>query len=391
MEATNYVAGSKPYVPSSPEEWAAITEEIFSGGPNLVTPPPFKSQGLPGWQTASQVQKADVAYLWEPYIVAGSLNLLVGDPGVGKSTLAVALAAAVSVGGVIMNGTDYVRAGHVLFVSSEDHESVIRGRLEAAGADMHRVHLPVQLPKNLVGELPAVVREYGASLVVIDPLMAFIKGDPYKDNEARAQFLTPLTGMAHESGATVLVLAHPNKTLRDNLIFQSAGSIGIVAAMRSALWLTIDPSDANQRVLAHFKSNYARLGQSVELAISDGPVLSYGGERPEHYRGAGLFDTQSSPKPGRITTPPRPDPIREAAKVARQYVEEHGETKVQTVIEHVEATTTGRVPESGAGRVRFLQEAGFKSKPHYGPQRGRDYSLWYLPDDEEAAKEERRN
>jgi KaiC/GvpD/RAD55 family RecA-like ATPase len=377
--------------PVGSDEYLALCESIFGGEGPENQPPPAKRVGLTGWKTASEVEEARVAFFWNPYLVAGSLNLLVGDPGVGKSTLAVTLSAAVSQGGTIFDGARYVKKGNVLFVSAEDHESIIRGRLEAAGADMSMVHLPSRMPGDLVNELPAVVRAYGASLVVIDPLMAFITGDPYKDNEARQRFLTPLTGMAQATGATVLILAHPTKTLRDNLMFQSAGSLGIVGAVRSGLWMAVDPADPERRVLAHFKSNYAENGQSLELTISDGPVLSYGGLRLEHYRGAGLFDASSSSKPGKIGAPARPDPIKTAARVARQFVEEHGETKVQTVIEHVLTLTGVQVPLTGESRVRFLNEAGFKTRPHYGPKRGRDYSLWYLPDEEEAAKEERRN
>jgi hypothetical protein len=77
------------------------------------------------------------------YVPLGKLTVLEGDPGLGKSLLTVALAAAVSTG-------DYSRLPggvnrpprDVFFVTYEDGlRDTIRGRVGAAGADLSRVHV----------------------------------------------------------------------------------------------------------------------------------------------------------------------------------------------------------------------------------------------------------
>ena len=44
------------------------------------------------------VQPQEVKWLWYPYIPLGKITILMGDPGEGKSTLALNIAAAVSRG-----------------------------------------------------------------------------------------------------------------------------------------------------------------------------------------------------------------------------------------------------------------------------------------------------
>ena len=48
--------------------------------------------------TASAVTPTEVSWLWEPYLPLGHPAILAGDPGVGKSMVALALAAAGSRG-----------------------------------------------------------------------------------------------------------------------------------------------------------------------------------------------------------------------------------------------------------------------------------------------------
>ena len=46
------------------------------------------------------VEAEEVTWLWQPYIPCGKLTILEGDPGEGKTFLALAIAAAISRGRV---------------------------------------------------------------------------------------------------------------------------------------------------------------------------------------------------------------------------------------------------------------------------------------------------
>jgi hypothetical protein len=196
------------------------------------------------------------------------LTLLVGDPGVGKSLLTILLAAQVS------------REGHnVLLLSAEDHPgATIRPRAEAADADLDRLHVVgmrrdgyedgIALPDDAAA-LDSLVAAHDARLVIVDPLMAHLQEsvNSWRDQSVR-RALAPLHKLAEDRHCAVVVVAHLNKGQGVDPLYRTGGSIGITAAVRSALLLARDPSDpegdrGGRRVLAHHKSNVSELSESV--------------------------------------------------------------------------------------------------------------------------------
>ena len=90
--------------------------------------------------TLSTVAPEHVNWLWPGRLPLGKLVVLDGDPAVGKSTLAVDLAARVTTGARWPDGTE-CPVGDVLILSAEDGlADTIRPRLDAAGGDPNRVH-----------------------------------------------------------------------------------------------------------------------------------------------------------------------------------------------------------------------------------------------------------
>ncbi|MGH7883251.1 MAG: DnaB-like helicase N-terminal domain-containing protein, partial [Candidatus Dormibacteraceae bacterium] len=89
----------------------------------------------------SEVEREEVEWLWWQRLPLGKVVVLDGDPGLGKSTLTLDLAARVSTGGQMPDGTDSILGGAgVVVLSAEDGlADTIRPRLEAAGADLERV------------------------------------------------------------------------------------------------------------------------------------------------------------------------------------------------------------------------------------------------------------
>jgi AAA domain len=168
----------------------------------------------------------------------------------------------------------------VVMLTAEDSLAhIVRPRLEAANADIERVHFgsidrdgietSILLPED-VGELGRLVYKKQAKLVVIDPLMAHLSGavDSWKDQKVR-QALAPLHRMAEETGAAVLVVAHLNKGQSNDPLQRLGGSIGIPAAARSVLLLGRDPDEPgdDRRVLAQAKSNVGPLAPSLAFVI----------------------------------------------------------------------------------------------------------------------------
>ncbi len=98
----------------------------------------------------SDVDPERVRWLWPGRLPLGKLVVLDGDPGVGKSTLALDIAARLSTGrGWPDGGT--CPPGGVLILSAEDGlADTIRPRLDAAGGDPTRVHALTEV--RYVGE-----------------------------------------------------------------------------------------------------------------------------------------------------------------------------------------------------------------------------------------------
>ena len=81
------------------------------------------------------------------------------------------------------------------------------------------------------------------SLLVCDPVGAFLAGkDSHKDAEVR-ELLAPLKDVAERHGIAVLLIAHLNKAQGLDAIYRVVGSIAFTAAVRALHILAPDPDD----------------------------------------------------------------------------------------------------------------------------------------------------
>jgi hypothetical protein len=225
-----------------------------------------------------------VSWLWPGRIPRGKLTILDGDPGLGKSVLTMDLAARVSAGLGLPDGTPCPAAGVVIMNAEDGLADTILPRLLAAGADPARVLAlqavpdqsglgvrPVALPADL-GHLRRAVDRVGAALVIVDPLMAYLGSDvnAHRDQDVR-RALHPLSVLAGETAAAVIVVRHLNKLAGGNPLYRGGGSIGIIGAARSGLLVARDPDNTDRRVLASTKCNLARLPPSLTYALEPTP------------------------------------------------------------------------------------------------------------------------
>jgi DNA repair protein RadA/Sms len=115
-------------------------------------------------------------------LVPGSATLLGGEPGIGKSTLALQVAAEVA------------RAGRrVLYVSAEESASQVRARADRLGAVHDELWLSTE---SDVRALVAQARELGPSLVVVDSIQTV--SDPALGSAAGS------VGQVRECAATLV-------------------------------------------------------------------------------------------------------------------------------------------------------------------------------------------
>jgi len=244
---------------------------------------------------ASTITPEPLRWLWRHRLPLRGLSLVAGEPGLGKSTLTVELAADVSHGR--LEGDLYGAPRDVLIATAEDHfASVVWGRLTAAGADMdrvHRVHVEARdgeelltLPDDVAeiemhcGRLAAEGRP--VALVVVDPVSAFIGGgvDTHRDAAVR-RVLAPLAGLAERQDLAVAGIAHLNKDQAAKLLNRVGGSVAFGAAPRSVLAFARHPDDSDgeqgvERVIVHAKSNHGRYAPSLAGRIESCDVPTVG-------------------------------------------------------------------------------------------------------------------
>ena len=240
---------------------------------------------------ATDIAPATVRWLWESYIARGKLAILDGDPGTGKSFVALDLAARLSRGGPLPGGQVLDRPHTTLLLSAEDHAGdTIRPRLIAAGADLSRVHIVTALGMDLaplpqfpadVPDLGQLIRFHSADLVVLDPLLPFFPREVWANHDQSVRrALTPLAVMASDTKCAVLCVRHLTKTGGSKAIYRGGASIGIVGAMRTALLLSPHPDDEKLIVLAATKTNVGVPGRSLGMRLvphaSGETVVSWG-------------------------------------------------------------------------------------------------------------------
>jgi hypothetical protein len=235
---------------------------------------------------ASEIKPENTAWVWEDWIPAGGPSLLVGKPGLGKTTLLTDLAAQLTKGR--LPGKWYGEPQPVIFATAEDSlAQTLVPRLLAAGADTDLVHFVkvtndgldamLTLPDD-VEALAAEAARTGARLIGVDPLVAFLGGkvDAHKDQDVRT-VLAPLANIAERQNLAVVGVIHFNKSTASDVLDRVSGSGGFVGAARSALAFGRDPSDpdgedGSLRVLAHAKCNVGQEMGSLSYRVEAATV-----------------------------------------------------------------------------------------------------------------------
>ncbi|MGP1354637.1 MAG: AAA family ATPase [Parasphingopyxis sp.] len=281
----------------------------------------------------ADVEPRDVEFSWFPYLVRGAVNLLEGDPGTGKTYLLCTVAACFSAG-IALPGQDEARPMNVLFMSAEDDpDTTLVRRLSRMGADLDRITYTTryfQLEDEALGWIEKHVTEKGVELVILDPLLAYMRGgiDMNKANETRP-FMARLAELAKRTNITIIGLRHLTKGSKDKAIYRGLGSIDITAAARSAMMLGLHPEDEDVRVMMHIKHNLSERGGSLAYELLDGdyrrgkvPKLKWLGEvdiRPEDL----------APRSGEAG---RPDDARKAAITFLRQMLANGPRPVKDVL-----------------------------------------------------------
>lgn len=217
----------------------------------------------------SDVQPQAVDWLWPGWLAASMLHLIGGSPGTGKTTIAVALAAAITSGGNWPDGTP-AKAGRVLIWSGEDDYRVtLVPRLLAAGAVMRSVILvngvsqglerhPFDPAKDMDALRATLANVSGVRLIIVDPIVSAVAKDSHNNGDVR-RGLQPLVDLGMQLGAAVLGITHFSKgTQGRDPLERVTGSLAFGALARLVMVTAKQEAEGDRperRLMLRAKSN----------------------------------------------------------------------------------------------------------------------------------------
>jgi hypothetical protein len=240
----------------------------------------------------SQLPPAQIDWLWLHRLAPGKPTLLIGDPGVGKSYLALDLCARPSTGRAWPDGSLNPGPANSLVLNAEDdNRDTLGPRLLGLGADLSRVFVlhrhetgldqPLGLPSG-ASLLDALLEQSRARLLVLDPIVSFLDASTQvTSDQSVRRALEPLKALAEKYRCVPLLHCHMNKNAGHRVLYRALGSIGFTAACRSTWLLARDPQQPGVCVLAQAKNNLAprqpSLGFQLQLGPSGMPALDWTG------------------------------------------------------------------------------------------------------------------
>lgn len=236
----------------------------------------------------ADIRPEPIEWVWPGYLAAGKLEILSGAPGCGKTTIALSLAATLTTGGCLPDGSQATAADVGIWSAEDDAADTLAPRLLAAGADMRRVHFVSETvsaegerrpfdPATDTGHLARALAGLQVRLLIIDPVVNAVAGDSHKNTETR-RALQPLVDLASKLGCAVLGITHFSKgTQGRDPVERVTGSIAFGALARlvfAAAKAGEDDVDADgcDRLFVRSKSNIGPDGGGFRYALEQVPV-----------------------------------------------------------------------------------------------------------------------
>lgn len=231
-------------------------------------------------KTAAEFGEDNTSFVWTPYIPIGDYTVLMADGGTGKTIFCCGIAASISRGEYLPSNISKEKPmpANTLIISAEDRGELLKKRLAASGADLHKVYILDCMDSEGMDftsgydDFMDTIKRYKPKLVIIDPWHAFLGADVdiNRVNAVRPVFQR-LANLAKVCDCGMVLVSHVNKRAQgENANNAATGSTDFINAARSAMRVIFNdnPAEKDTRIIVHTKSNYAELGTSVKFRIT---------------------------------------------------------------------------------------------------------------------------
>ena len=222
----------------------------------------------------SDIESQEIKWLWYPFIPYGKLTIVQGDPGDGKTTMILNLAAKLSNGESLEAGMDLEKNMTIIYQTAEDGlADTVKPRLEKAGANCERILVIDESDKSLsmIDErIEEALKATGAKMLILDPIQAYLGGgmDMNRANEAR-EMTKRLGQLAEKYECAIILIGHMNKAAGNKAAYRGMGSIDFYAVARSVILVGRVEGEPNIRAVVQIKNNLAEFGHPKAFNLSD--------------------------------------------------------------------------------------------------------------------------
>jgi AAA domain len=241
-------------------------------------PPPPRADLL----RLTDIEHRSVEWLWQNRLAAGSVSVLSGDPGSGKTWVALAIAAALSKGETPgpngppdpttdSNDDVIVPPCTVVYASPHQHGSeLIRSRFLNLGGDPARLVLlrgvassvtPGAISLSDTPVLEDALEKTGARLLILDPLHSYLATGDRDRAHGAAHLFDDLAWLAEKHRCCILLVRHLRRRGRNST------AVELSSAVRTEFLVGNNPDAPSISALVQTKSNLGPLAPSLGYRI----------------------------------------------------------------------------------------------------------------------------
>ena len=254
-------------------------------------------------KTAVGVETKEIEWLWKPFIAFGKVTMIQGDTGVGKTSLMVKIVADCTNG--LKPPTQFhgrlqeQEKGEPLttfYVTTENGiEDTLIPMFDLYGGDREHLYYQDEDEGHFVlngEEIRAVVRQFGAKLIVIDPWQEFLDDISSTSNEKVRAMIRSVQRVAEETGAAVVLCGNFSKARAGSDLNKGLGGAELTNTLRSLLTVREDPyENSHIRILKTTKMSFigkemspVGLKQEEDYTVSYIQWLDYKEEQEERLK-----------------------------------------------------------------------------------------------------------